>query len=123
MLTTQAQDKLLSQEIDKTLDSGNTLLMKFEELERGSNFSIARVTIESGTSIGSVPHVFEGFRRIGEMRDMKFMIPLQEWRDDTGNKFYKFGYADSQTVDIAETFGSDVHPDVIGQRMLPVESR
>jgi hypothetical protein len=75
MLTTQAQDKLLSQEIDKTLDSGNTLLMKFEELERGSNFSIARVTIESGTSIGSVPHAFEGFRRIGEMRDMKFMIP------------------------------------------------
>jgi len=115
-----AKEKLWSQQVDTVLEGGKLFKMSFQEIERKDKYSIARVKFVSGPSVGSVMFVFDGFRNIAKQTGRKFMVPLDEWKDESGNKMYKFGFTDSNKVNIKQLFGSDISPKIERAGLIPV---
>ena len=115
-----AEGELWSQEVDTVLEGGKLFKMSFQEIERKENYSIARVEYMSGPSVGSAMFVFDGFRNIAKQAGRKFMVPLGEWKDESGNKMYKFGFADSKKVNMKQIFGPDINPEIERAGLIPV---
>ena len=113
--------KLWIQEVnEKAGTGGKDLIMKFEETERGDNYSIVRITFVSGASVASAMFVGEGIYRIALQRGKNFFVNLKSWKDEDGNRMEKVGFFDSENIDLIKTFGSDIKEGIDKEPIMSV---
>lgn len=61
-------DDLWINEVNIKSDGGKDLIMKFEELNRASDYSVIRVEFTSGASVLSIMFIVQGFYTIAKQR-------------------------------------------------------
>lgn len=112
--------KLWIQEVHEKRVVGKDMILKFEETERKSDYSIIRITFVSGTSVASSMFVTEGKYRIALQRGKNFFVNLKSWKDAEGNWMEKVGYFDSENIDLIKTFGSDIKEGIDKEHIFSV---
>lgn len=115
-----ASDNLWVNEVNIKSEKGKDQIMKFEELERAHDYSIARVQFTSGASVPSIMFVVNGFYTIAKQRGNEYFINLKEWRDENNYWMYKVGFVNSKEIDLRSTYGNDIKKDLDSEAFMSV---
>jgi len=81
--------------------------MSFSETERGTNYSIAKVSHEKGGSVGSSMFIFKCMYDIAKLRKYDYFFKAMEWEDDNGDWFYKVYFLNDKSVSLEKLLGKD----------------
>lgn len=118
--TAYGSEDLWINEVNIKSDGGKDLIMKFEELERAPDYSIARVKFTSGASVPSIMFIVHGFYTIGKQRAKKYFINLKEWRDENNYWMYKIGFVNSKDIDLKGRYGNDIKEGLNSEAFMSV---
>jgi len=85
----------------------------FTEIERGTNFSVARVELNEGTSVGSSMTLARAFWDIAVIRGFKYMATGRHWddEDDPDVGYQSMYFTDDKDITPRELLGEDWNQD------------
>ncbi len=106
-------------EVNIKSDGGKDLIMKFVEIERTDDYSIARVEFTSGASVPSIMFIVKGFYTIAKQRGTKYFINLKEWRNND-YWMYKVGFTNSNEIDLKRIYGNDIKEELNREAFMSV---
>ena len=83
--------------------------MTYKEIERGDNFSVAKVkfTKGGGSPLGSAMCILKGATDVAKMRGFDYVFQAKQSREPNDSFVFKFYYLNDNTTDLKTLLGKD----------------